>query len=87
MHESRERFAKAFNSSPLAMSITSLATGKLVDVNDTFAALAGYKRSELVGRTTAELGLWADPQDREEQLARVINEGKIRNVEYCFQAA
>lgn len=85
MRESRERFAKAFNSSPLAISITSLETGKLVDVNDTFATLAGYKRSELVGRTTAEMGLWADPQDREEQLTRVKSEGTIRNVEYRFR--
>ena len=85
LRESRERFAKAFNSSPLAITITSLATGKLVDVNDTFVDLTGYQRSEAVGRTTVDLGLWEYPSDREEELARVINEGKINNVEYRFR--
>jgi PAS domain S-box-containing protein len=85
LRESRERFEKAFNSSPLAVTITSLSTGKLVDVNDTFVTLTGYHRSEAVGHTTVELGLWEHPADREEELARVISEGKISNVEYRFR--
>jgi PAS domain S-box-containing protein len=85
MRESRERFAKAFNSSPLAIAITSLKTGKIIDVNDTLLCVSGYERSEAIGRTTAELGLWKDPADREEELARVISEGRINNLEYRFR--
>jgi PAS domain S-box-containing protein len=85
LRESEERFVKAFNSSPLSVTITSLRTGRLVDVNDTFVNLTGYAREEAVGKTTAELGLWSNPPDRENELSSVMREGKIRNLEYVFR--
>lgn len=85
LRESRERFARAFNSSPLAITITSLPTGLLVDVNNTFVELTGYSRDEAVGRSTADLGLWKYPADREAELAQAVREGKIRNSEYHFR--
>lgn len=85
LRESIERFAKIFNSSPLAVTITSLKKGKLVDVNDTFVELTGYSRSEAIGRTTTELGLWQNPSQRDEELAVVVREGKVRNSEYRFR--
>ncbi len=85
LRESEERFAKAFNSSPLAVSITSLATGKLIEVNETFVNLTGYSREEAIGRTTDELGLWEKPRDRAAELSAVKRDGKIRNREYTFR--
>jgi PAS domain S-box-containing protein len=85
LRESEERFAKAFNSSPLAITITSLKTGKLIDVNDTFVKITGFSRSEAVGRSTAELGLWAQDGDREAELAAVVRETRIRDLEYLFR--
>ena len=85
LRESEERFAKAFEASPLALTITSLKTGRLLEVNETFTRLSGYTREEAVGRTTLELGLWAEPADREAELATVTQQGGIRNVEYRFR--
>ncbi|HEX7316835.1 MAG TPA: PAS domain S-box protein [Pyrinomonadaceae bacterium] len=85
LRESEERFAKAFASSPLALTITSLKTGRLLEVNETFTRLSGYTREEAVGRTTLELGLWAEPADREAELAVVALHGRIRDVEYRFR--
>jgi PAS domain S-box-containing protein len=85
LRESEERFAKAFEASPLAFTITSLRTGHLLEVNETFARLSGYTREEAVGRTTLELGLWAEPTDREVELAAVVQHGGIRDVEYRFR--
>jgi PAS domain S-box-containing protein len=85
LRESEERFAKAFESSPLALTITSLQTGRLLEVNETFTRLSGYTREETVGRTTLELGLWAEPADREAELATVAQHGRIRDVEYRFR--
>jgi PAS domain S-box-containing protein len=82
---SEERFAKAFESSPLALTITSLKTGRLLEVNETFTRLSGYAREEAVGRTTLELGLWAEPSDREAELAVVAKHGRVRDVEYRFR--
>jgi PAS domain S-box-containing protein len=85
LRESEDRFAKAFNSSPLAVTITSLLTTELIEVNETFTTVTGYSREEAIGHTTQELGLWNDPNDREEELQTIIREGRIRNQEYCFR--
>jgi PAS domain S-box-containing protein len=85
LRESEERFAKAFNSAPLSLTISSLVTGKLIEVNDTFVAVTGFSREEAIGRTTAELGVWAKPGDREQELADVASAGLLRNREYVFR--
>jgi PAS domain S-box-containing protein len=85
LRESEERFAKAFNSAPLSLTISSLVTGKLIEVNDTFVAVTGFSRDEAIGRTTAELGVWARPDDREQELADVASAGLLRNREYVFR--
>jgi PAS domain S-box-containing protein len=85
LRESEERFSKAFNSSPLAITITSLSTGKLIEVNDTFVRMTGYSRDEAIGRSTMELGLWNRSADREAELELVSAAGRIRDREYAFR--
>lgn len=85
LHKSEERFVKAFNASPFVLTISSLKTGKLVEVNETFVTMSGYTREEAIGRTTAELGVWAQPLDREEELKLVAQTGRVRNAEYRFK--
>ena len=85
LRESEERFAKAFNASPLVLTISSLTTGRLIAVNETFIDLSGYSREEVIGKTTAELGLWGSLRDREEELNAVREAGHVRNVEYTFK--
>ena len=85
LRESEARFAKAFNASPLVLTISSLNTGKILEVNDTFVQVTGYTREEAIGRTTIELGLWSKPQDREEEMAQVRQSGQVRNAEYLFR--
>jgi len=84
LRESEERFAKAFNSSPLSITITSLDTGKLIEVNETFVEITGYSREEAIGRTTAELGLW-QPNVRDAELETIKRKGQISNTEYQFR--
>ncbi len=85
LRDSEERFAKAFNSSPLALTITALKTGKLIEVNETFVRVTGFAREEAIGRTTAELGLWTNAGEREEELEKVQKMGEIRDLEYRFR--
>lgn len=82
---SDERFARVFNLSPLLITVTELASGRLVEVNETFEQLTGYTRRTALGRTTLELGLWTDPQERAAELATVSSAGQVRNQEYRFR--
>ena len=85
LQESQERFSKAFNASPLVLTISSLTTGKLIEVNDTFVNATGYSREEAIGKTTLELGLWKNPRERKAEMQTVRQAGQISNVEYVFQ--
>ncbi len=62
--QSQERFAKAFRSSPLGITISGEADGRYVDVNPVFLKVMGYERDEMLGKTALELGIWADPEQR-----------------------
>jgi PAS domain S-box-containing protein len=85
LRQSKERFSKAFEAGPLAMTITSLRTGRLLEVNETFTRLSGFTREEAVGRTTLELGVWIDPNDRTAELALVSGDGQVRRLKYRFR--
>lgn len=85
LRESEEKFSKAFNSSPLVLTLTSLRTGKLIEVNDTFCKVTGFLRDEAIGRTSDELGLWVRPSDRTDELTAVQGSGELREREYLFQ--
>lgn len=85
LRESEDRFAKAFNASPLAMTISSLKTGKLIEVNDTFSTMSGYTREEAIGQSTVDLGLWIEPEERESGLETIKQMGRMHNVEHRFR--
>jgi len=61
---SEERFAKAFRCSPVPMAISTMADGHYIDLNDAYAQMLGFTRDEMLGRTSVELGVWVDLDDR-----------------------
>lgn len=63
--ESEARFSAAFQANPILILIALMSDGRCVLVNDAFTNWAGYSRDEIIGRTTAELSLWARMEDRE----------------------
>ncbi len=78
---SEERFAKTFRSSPVAMVISTLAEGRMVDVNEYFLRLVGYQADEIIGRKSTDLNLFMTIGDRAQQAARLRELGAIHNVE------
>jgi PAS domain S-box-containing protein len=74
LRSSEERFAKAFRSSPDAILIARLVDGRILEVNDTWEAMFGHQREHAVGRTAAELGMYANPGN-DERLHQLLAEG------------
>jgi len=83
--KSEEKFAKAFRSSPIGVSVTRMSDGKYVDVNDTLATSFGYAREELFGETTIDLGIWVDLNDRQRLIQALEQNGSVRNLELKFR--
>jgi two-component system cell cycle sensor histidine kinase/response regulator CckA len=71
LRHSEKRFATAFRSSPLPMTISTRAEGRYLDVNDAFLKMTGYARADVVNRTTTELKFWLYPQDRVDMLQQI----------------
>jgi PAS domain S-box-containing protein len=78
---SEERFAKAFKSSPVPMSLQSLSDFRYIDVNDAYLEMTGYERAELVGSTSIDRNLWVDKEVRAEIFDQLRAGKAVRNVE------
>jgi len=81
LSRSQQHFQALFNWTPSAVGISTVADGRFCDVNEGFSRLTGYTREELIGRTTLELGLWADPSERATVLRELQEQGCLHNRE------
>ncbi|MFI8747718.1 PAS domain S-box protein [Pseudomonas sp. NPDC077186] len=80
LRNSEEKFAKAFMHTPDAVAITDRATGRFIEVNPSFEQQFGWSSAEALGRTSLELGIWADPGDRQRMLD-ALQAGRLNNLE------
>lgn len=79
LRRSEERFAKAFNFSPLNMTITRLSDGSFIEVNEASDRVQGLQAHELQGKTTIDTGAWLTRADRDAFVAKLKREGRIHN--------
>lgn len=80
-----ERYMKAFNSSPYAILMTRLTDGIIMDINDGFISITGYSSSDAIGKTTKELGLWLNEEDRMIVVNKLMNREKVHEIEFRFR--
>jgi PAS domain S-box-containing protein len=85
LRASEERFAKAFRANPQPMSLTTLATGLYIDVNESFLAMSGYTREEVIGHTSLQLRIWKTPDARAEFIRHLNEQGSLVNYETKFR--
>jgi PAS domain S-box-containing protein len=85
LRASEARFSIAFNASPISSVITTLDEGRYVAVNDTFLSVTGYTREEIIGRTSADLGVWLNTETRAEVVRLLRQEGHVRNRETQYR--
>jgi len=82
---SEAKFSKAFYCNQIMMAIRRLKDGVFIDVNNSYAAVLGYRREEMIGKNVAELDIWADPQKRGEMEQELLKKGYIKNHEYVLK--
>ncbi|GEM_PF-4347916 len=64
LRKSEERFRTIFHNSAAMIAIVSMRDNRFVEANLKFFEVMEYGREELLGRTSAELGIRVDPDDR-----------------------
>ncbi|MDH4267465.1 MAG: PAS domain S-box protein, partial [Deltaproteobacteria bacterium] len=82
---SESKFSKAFRSSPSPITISSLAEGRYIEVNDSFLQLMGYSREEVIGHTVTDLNIWNHPEDRAKMRAILQAQRGIHDMEWTFR--
>lgn len=82
---SEERFRNAFRTSPDSININRLSDGVYVDINDGFTKVTGFTRDDVIGKSSLELDIWADPKDRERLVAGLSRSGLVNNMQANFR--
>jgi PAS domain S-box-containing protein len=80
-----EKFYIAFRISPDSININRLQDGLYLDINEGFSNLTGYTSEDVAGKTSLELNLWVDPQDRARLVKGLREHGEVTNLEAPFR--
>jgi PAS domain S-box-containing protein len=81
LRESEGRFSAAFRASPVFITISDFDDGRYILANEAFLKWSGYRLDEVLGRNSAELGLWAEPSERAPFWEELRRTGSIRERE------
>jgi PAS domain S-box-containing protein len=84
LRRSEEKFARAFRGSPAAMLLAKIEGegNRIIDANEAFEEISGYRREEAIGRITKELGLFEDPRVLDEFMRQFRRSGRMRSFEF-----
>ncbi len=81
LRDSEEKFSKLFRSSPDAVLLTELKTGKIIEVNTAFEMFSGFSRDELIGHPVLDLNMYS-PEGRQKFVSMLKEQGRIHDVEF-----
>ncbi|MBN2683589.1 MAG: PAS domain S-box protein [Bacteroidales bacterium] len=84
LYYSEKKFAAAFNNSPVVITLTYLETGKYFEINNAFTRELEYTREEVIGKTSHDLGVFKDANERNRLVSKLIEKGFIENEECEF---
>ncbi len=84
LKKSEALFSAIFRSSPIAVSLNELSSGKWFEANNAFINMTGYSREEIIGHTSREINLWKHSGEREMIWQTLIEQGRVYNYETEF---
>jgi PAS domain S-box-containing protein len=87
LKRSEEKFRSAFEANAALMAISTIQEGRFIDVNEAFLETLGYSREEVIGKTSSQLGMFEDPDARQEMIDMVAQNKSVRNQEVIIRGA
>ena len=85
IRHSEERYRLIFETSVDCIAINRASDGIYIDANQAFVDAMGFTREELMARTSLELGIWADPDDRKAMVEELHRNKTCHDLEACFR--
>jgi len=78
---SQEKYSTLFLSSPDAIIISDLESGRIIEVNDAFTQNMEYSYEEVIGRSTIVLELWNSQEERDHFIELIKKQGRVKGFE------
>src|ERR1039457_1056357 len=82
---SRDIFYGAFITSPDSININRLDDGVFLQVNEGFTVSTGYTMADILGKSSDELNIWVDHEDRKRLAAAIQKKNEIRDFKSRFR--
>ena len=82
-----ERFNRLFQMLPVPVALTRFDTGTLVELNDAARRLTGASSDDFAGKSSADIGLWRYPGDRDEVRQMIEQHGFVTDFASTFTDA
>jgi len=86
LRKSEEKYRLAYRVSPDSININRLSDGMYISVNEGFTKILGYTENESLGRTSLEMNIWVNSEDRRRMVREVETKGYIKDFETRFQS-
>jgi PAS domain S-box-containing protein len=84
LRRSEALLSHLFATSPDCLTLTELDSGRYALVNDCFLQVAGFRREEVIGRTSTELGVWRDAGERTRFIEAIRRQGGVQGLPITF---
>ncbi|WP_262272129.1 helix-turn-helix transcriptional regulator [Microvirga yunnanensis] len=81
LRRSEERFAKAFCLAPVPTTISTADDHRLIEINEAFSRVLGYRAQDVVGYSAEDIGLWIDDEERRRFEGELTKTGSVRDFE------
>jgi PAS domain S-box-containing protein len=83
--QSEEKFYKAFNSSFIIQIISRLQDGLIIEANDACCAAFAMSRSDMIGKTSNEMGMWVSADQRPRIIEHLLQDGYYYNPDWKYK--
>jgi PAS domain S-box-containing protein len=82
--KNEELFRKAYLTSRDSININRLSDGMYVSINDGFTKITGYTEEDVFGKTSQEINIWCNMEDRKLMVNELKSSGEVKNQEAKF---
>jgi len=83
--DSEKKLLTIFTSVPVAIVVSDPDDGRIYDVNQEYERMFECSYDDVVGKTSTELGLWADSEGRQRLIDLIEKNGKVADLETAMR--
>ncbi|HEX2394907.1 MAG TPA: PAS domain S-box protein, partial [Bacteroidales bacterium] len=81
LRASEAKFSSAFRSSPNGLVLSNMEDGTIYEINDTYIEITGHKKEDVIGKSSLDLDVFVNPDDRINAVNLLREKGSLRHYE------